>query len=158
MSLNSVAIVAMTDSEFHEWTPAMKGYLLGAFYYGYAAMQIPAGIIIKRVPAHRAYGAAVFVSAALTALSPFVAQWYYVLLTFRLVMGVFQAAAVPCILSFMTKWAPASERCRMTQICVSGAFFGTVLVLPASGVVGAVFGWEWIFYSSALFSLVWVVS
>lgn len=153
----SVAIVAMADEPDFDWSSHEKGYLLGSFYYGYAIMQIPMGIIVKKISPHVCYGIAVLVSAMLTLLTPIAAKYISILLTFRILIGIVQAAAVPAILSFMTQWAPPLERSRMSQICFSGAFIGTVLTLPLSGVIGKNWGWEWIFYVFAIAALLWCI-
>lgn len=159
--LFSIAIVAMTGTSKDkpvpdfDWTPQMKGYLLSSFFYSYALMQTPAGVIVKLVPPHIMYGVAVFVSALLTALMPLVATHFYVLIGFRILMGFFQAALIPCVAHFMSNWAPPLERSRMQSICISGAFIGTVLTMPIAGFVGDTFGWQWIFYVFAVSSLLW---
>lgn len=144
------------DPDF-DWSPHMKGYLLSSFFYGYALMQVPAGVIVKRVPANLMFGFGVFVSAILSAIMPLIARHFAILLICRVVMGVFQAAAVPCILNFMTNWAPPLERSRMSQLSVAGAFAGTVVIFPLSGVVGEKLGWQWIFYVVAAIALVWCI-
>lgn len=142
------------EPEF-DWTPQMRGHLLSAFFYGYAFMQIPAGVLVKYIPTHILFGLGILVSSILTGLTPLIAHQFYVLLAFRVIMGVFQAIAVPGTVNFMTTWAPLLERSRMSGICTSGAFIGTVLTLPISGFVGENFGWQWIFYVFACTSMLW---
>lgn len=168
----AVAIVAMTEvnnvtnsegvvveeAEF-SWTSTQRGYFLSSFYYGYVLMQLPAGMILKKVSGHIAFGVGTFVPGLITLGTPLLAKHtsFEVLLISRVVMGVFQAAAVPSILSFWITWAPPLERARLHGIAISGAFIGTVITLPLAGYVGQVLGWESIFYVFGGIVCVWYV-
>lgn len=138
-----------------DWTPQMKGYLLSSFFYSYALMQLPAGVLVKHIPPHVLYTIAVFVSATITLFTPMLAKYFYVLLGARVVMGFVQAVTVPIAVTFLASWSPILERSRMKSIIASGAFIGTVLTMPISGAVGEYLGWQWIFYVFAITSYVW---
>lgn len=53
--------------------------------------------------------------------------------------------------------APPLERARLHGIAVSGAFVGTVVGLPLSGLLADYAGWEYIFYVIGAISLVWYI-
>lgn len=53
--------------------------------------------------------------------------------------------------------APPLERARLHGIAVSGAFVGTVVGLPLSGLLADYAGWEYIFYVIGCISLIWYV-
>lgn len=120
-------------------------------------MQVPAGVIVKKIPANILFGLGVFVSAVLTSIMPLIAQNFPVLLICRIVMGLFQAACIPCVMNFMSNWAPELERSRMFQLCLSGGFAGTVVIFPLSGLIGETLGWQWIFYIVSSFAYLWCI-
>ncbi|XP_063709213.1 vesicular glutamate transporter 2-like [Culicoides brevitarsis] len=148
----SVAIVAMTQNSTEpsettfEWTSGEKGLILSAFYYGYMPLQVFVGVILRRISAHHVFGIGIVVPGVITILTPFFAHNLAILVASRIVMGLFQCVAVPCLMMFWTVWAPPLERSRLHAISVSGGFVGTVFALPLSGVLGENFGWESIFY------------
>lgn len=167
----SVAIVAMStertvqqanssyvvlEPEFH-WTSTEKGILLGAFFYGYTSTHIIAGVLLKRVSAHLIFGWGVFISGLLTMLTPFVASNFCAFMAIRVLKGMFQGVAIPCLMAFWSKWTPPNERARMHSTAVSGGFVGTVVALPLSGYLGDVFGWRMIFYVIGMMVVVWFI-
>uniref|UniRef100_A0A336MPK7 CSON005040 protein n=1 Tax=Culicoides sonorensis TaxID=179676 RepID=A0A336MPK7_CULSO len=165
----SVAAVAMTknvtlsngtilESDF-DWTSQEKGLILSSFFYGYVPIQILVGIILSRISAHIVFGIGTAVPGILTILTPLIAKntEFWVLVTTRVVMGIFQGVAVPCLMAFWTLWAPPLERARLHGIAVSGAFVGTVFALPLSGFLGENFGWESIFYVIGGICLGWYI-
>lgn len=166
----SVAIVAMTQNitsedgtiiekaDFH-WTAQQKGIVLSSFYYGYVAIQIAAGVLVKKMSAHIIFGIGTAVPGVITLLTPLITVHlpFWVLIMSRIVIGIFQGVCVPCLMSFWTLWAPPLERARLHGIAVSGAFVGTVVGLPLSGVLGENFGWPSIFYVVGGIVMVWYV-
>lgn len=166
----SVAIVAMTElqnvtneegitreeADF-EWTSQQRGYLLSAFYYGYVVMQLPAGMLTKKVSAHIMFGVGTFVAGLISLATPLIVGNFYVFLLSRVLMGIFQAVAVPCILSFWTNWGPPLERARLHGIAIAGCFVGTVITMPLAGYLGQVWGWESIFYVFGGLVCVWYI-
>lgn len=59
----------------------------------------------------------------------------------------------PCIHAVWSKWAPPLERSRMSTLAFAGAYAGTVVSMPASGILALAFGWESLFY---VFGLYWI--
>jgi MFS family permease len=85
------------------------------------------------------------------------ASAFYVL---RLLLGIAEAGFFPGVLYYLTYWVPASERARligtfMTAIPISTALSGPLsgAILRLDGVLGLA-GWQWLFLSETLPSLV----
>lgn len=153
-----VAIVAMTKSDF-TWSSKEKGAILGAFYYGYVVTQVIGGLLTRRISAHIVFGIGTVVPGVLTLFTPLIAEHapFWVLIGSRVLMGVFQGVAVPCLLAFWTVWGPILERARLHGIAISGAFVGIVIILPLSGYVGQYYGWQWIFYVTGAICIAWYI-
>lgn len=164
----SVAIVAMSKditennvtrvADFH-WTSEEKGIILSCFFYGYAIVQVPAGVLVKKISSHIVFGIGTAVPGVLTVLTPLVATHlpFWMLVVTRIVMGLFQGVLVPCMMSFWVTWGPPLERARMHGIALAGAFIGTVVAFPMFGILGKYLGWESIFYTSGTICLIWYI-
>lgn len=158
----SVAVVAMTKNGTEpnfDWSSSEKGLILSSFFYGYVSSQVFIGVILRKVSAHLLFGIGTVVPGLITLVTPLIAKntELWVLVASRVVMGLFQGVAVPCLMSFWTLWAPPLERARLHGIAVSGAFVGTVFALPLSGVLGENFGWESIFHVIGSICVVWYI-
>lgn len=68
-------------------------------------------------------------------------------LLFERIKGV----TFPCIHAVWSKWAPPLERSRMSTIAFAGTYAGTVVSMPASGMLAQKFGWESLFYVFGLY-------
>lgn len=111
----SVAVVAMTKvitsengtnvPEFN-WTSSEKSVILSSFYYGYVPIQVFAGVLLKYVSPHIVFGIGTAVPGILTILTPLIATHLplWVLVTTRVVMGLLQGVAIPCLMQFWTIW------------------------------------------------------
>lgn len=57
-----------------------------------------------------------------------------------------KATTFPCIHAVWSRWAPPLERSRMATIAFAGTYVGTIVSMPASGILANKFGWESLFY------------
>ena len=74
------------------------GWLLAAFFYGYALMHIPGGWLATRFGGKYVFGIGIVMTAVLTLLTPLAAQvsvWALVVL--RVAEGLFEVRYVQCI-------------------------------------------------------------
>ena len=74
------------------------GWLLAAFFYGYALMHIPGGWLATRFGGKYVFGIGIVMTAVLTLLTPLAAQvsvWALVVL--RVAEGLFEVHYVQCI-------------------------------------------------------------
>lgn len=109
----SVAVVAMTktvangtDAPDFIWTSAEKSVILSSFYYGYVVVQVFVGMLLRYISPHIVYGIGTALPGLLTILTPVIATYLplWVLVTTRVVMGLLQGVAIPCIIRFWTIW------------------------------------------------------
>ncbi|KAJ8946673.1 hypothetical protein NQ318_019988 [Aromia moschata] len=98
----SVAIVDMTEiktvtlangtiiySREFDWDTRIQGYILGAFFYGYASTQLIGGYLGARFGGKRVFGMGIAATALLTVLTPWVARWnVYLFLILRTLEGI----------------------------------------------------------------------
>lgn len=167
----SVAIVAMTDvrtvenpdgsfsqEQDFDWDSKQKGYILSSFFYGYITTQIIGGYLGFRYGGNRFFGIGIGVTAVLTLLTPIAAKTdYYLLLSVRIVEGIFEGLTFPCMYDVWSHWAPPLERSRMAGFATAGNYVGTVVAMPLSGVFAVYLGWESVFYIFGAVGLVWFI-
>lgn len=142
-----------------EWSSKLQGTILGAFYYGYTAMQIPGGWLGQRFGGTRVFGICLGIASILTMLTPIAARTSVAaLITLRVIEGLALGALFPCNHAIWSKWAPPSERTRLFTITVAGCPVGTILSMPLSGVMskyGFDGGWASVFYCFGAIGLLW---
>lgn len=142
-----------------EWSSKLQGTILGAFYYGYTAMQIPGGWLGQRFGGTRVFGICLGIASILTMLTPIAARTSVAaLITLRVIEGLALGALFPCNHAIWSKWAPPSERTRLFTITVAGCPVGTILSMPLSGIMskyGFDGGWASVFYCFGAIGLLW---
>ena len=152
-NLSIVAVPLMQDFSL---SPAAMGTLLSAFFWTYAALQIPAGILLDRYGLRRTYAGAFLVwSVATAAVS--VAGSFSQILICRLLLGVGEAVAAPASLAYIRRSFRQEESGLPTAVYTTGMMLG-----PAVGsLVGGVFldrmGWRSLFLITGLGACVWVI-
>ena len=62
------------NERFNEILIVLPGVVLGSFYYGYVALQIPGGWLAVKLGGTRLFGLAVLIASILTTLTPLVAR------------------------------------------------------------------------------------
>ncbi|VDM75568.1 unnamed protein product [Strongylus vulgaris] len=166
----SVAIVEMTsgtnkdvngtsihvDGEFREWSTVTQGVVLGSFFYGYILTQIPGGFLAHHYGGKNVFLIGVFGTAVFTLLTPPLAKiGYGVLVLARFAEGVFEGVTYPAMHVMWSHWAPILEKTKLATFAFSGSYFGTVISIPLSAIIGQTLGWPFIFYFFGLLGLLW---
>ncbi|OWF44378.1 Sialin [Mizuhopecten yessoensis] len=148
------------EGEF-EWDKFLRGFLLGAFFWGYTIMQIPAGWLAERYgPRGTVFGGMLLVST-LTLLTPLLARGSpYLLLVGRVLIGVGEAMMYPGAQVLWAKWAPPEERSRLVGFSFGGCQLGNALAFPVASLLcqyGFDGGWPAIFYVLGGMALIWTI-
>ncbi len=132
------------------------GALLSAFFWTYAAFQLPSGWFIDKVGARIAYAVAVVWWSLFTAAAA-LAQGFNSLFGTRLLLGVGEAPAYPTNAKIVSEWFPQQERALATSIFDSGNRVGTALSLPIVSFIIAQFGWRMSFVITGALGFIWTV-
>jgi ACS family sodium-dependent inorganic phosphate cotransporter len=104
------------------------------------------------------FGIGIGVPALLTLVTPWCAKRsVYLLLTIRIIEGVFEGVTYPCIYAMWSKWAPPLERTMLATLAFSGCYVGILVSMTASAYLATVLGWPSIFYFFGGVGLVWFV-
>lgn len=133
-------------------TTIQFGYLLSAYSWTYALLQLPSGALLDRFGVRLVgrvssfiWSVASFGAAMATGLESFFAA--------RLLLGVGEAPTFPGNSKAIGYWFPAWERSLATAIFDSASKFGTAIGVPLVGILLIHFGWRWSFAATGLISL-----
>lgn len=133
------------------------GYLLSAYSWTYAALQLPVGVmldrfgvrLIGRVSAFL-WSVASFAAAAATSIASFFGA--------RLLLGVGEAPTFPANAKAIGAWFPAEERSFSTAIFDAAAKFASGIGVPIIGTILIRFGWRISFAVTGVVSLLYFLA
>ncbi|CAH1368173.1 hypothetical protein MTP99_009511 [Tenebrio molitor] len=167
----SIAIVVMTENktivlddnsvvyrpEF-DWDSKIQGHVLSSVFYGFTSSQLFGGWLSAKIGGKKMFGIGIGVPALLTLMTPWCAKRsVYLLLTIRIIEGVFEGVTYPCIYAMWSKWSPPLERTMLATLAFSGCYVGILVSMTASAYLATVLGWPSIFYFFGGVGLVWFV-
>ena len=135
-------------------TTVQFGYLLGAYSWSYAALQLPCGVLLDRFGVKLVgrvstflWSVASFAAAAATGVGSFFAA--------RLLLGVGEAPTFPANSKAIGYWFPSRERSLATAIFDAAAKFGPAAGVPLIGLLLIHFGWRWSFAVTGILSFLY---
>uniref|UniRef100_H2YWW5 Major facilitator superfamily (MFS) profile domain-containing protein n=1 Tax=Ciona savignyi TaxID=51511 RepID=H2YWW5_CIOSA len=147
--------------ETFNWDGPTRGWILGAFYYGYMTTQIIGAFLEHKFGGKIVFGGAVALSSVLSLITPTMARlgpWH--LMATRVLLGVSQGPMYPVHHGMWGKWAPPLSRSKLISITMTGTNIGTALSYNLSGYLarhGFAGGWPSVFYVMGIIGLCWVV-
>lgn len=135
---------------------AAMGLVLSAFFWTYAAMQLPAGWIIDRIGVRLSLALAVGWWSLFTIATGF-ARGISQFIGARLMLGVGEAASLPSFTKVAFNWFPRRERGVACSIFNSGSTAGSALSIPLVTWLIVIVGWRGAFIVTGLLGIVWVL-
>jgi len=133
-----------------------KGIILSAFFWSYAAFQIPSGWLIDKLGVRLVYAVAVIWWSFWTAMTA-VAQGVNSLIGLRLMLGVGEAPVAPSGVKVVSQWFPRHERAFAASIADTGQQLGSALSLPIITLLIAFTGWRMAFVVIGVVGALWVL-
>ncbi|GAC1664848.1 MAG: MFS transporter [Candidatus Acidiferrum sp.] len=133
-------------------TTVQFGYLLSAYSWSYAAMQLPSGVLLDRFGV-RTIGR---ISAFLWGVASFAAAIATGIVSFffaRLLLGIGEAPTFPGNAKAVGYWFPQRERSLATACFDGAAKFGPAVGVPLIGLLLLHFGWRWSFAATGFVSM-----
>ncbi|XLM22956.1 MFS transporter, partial [Chromobacterium piscinae] len=133
------------------------GLLFSAFFWSYALLQIPTGVILDRFGTTRIgrLGALLWgVAATLTAC----AGGFAGIFAARVLLGIAEAPGFPVSSKATGYWFPRRERAMATAIFDAAAKFSNVIGVPLVALAVVHLGWRWGFGVSAILSVLYFVA
>jgi MFS family permease len=134
---------------------AMRATAAGIFFWGYIALQIPAGHLANRWSAKKVI-AILLVLWGLCAMGCGLVQTYGQLVMMRVLLGVAESGVYPATLVLLAKWFPSSERARANaywNMCQPLAVAGSA---PITGWLLGAWGWKTTLVLEGLLPFIWL--
>jgi ACS family D-galactonate transporter-like MFS transporter len=135
-------------------TTVQFGYLLSAYSWTYAALQLPCGVLLDRLGVKLVgristllWSVASFGAAAATGAGSFFFA--------RLVLGVGEAPTFPANSKAIGYWFPSRERSLATAIFDAASKFAPAVGVPLLGLILIHFGWRWSFAATGILSFLY---
>lgn len=113
----------LISTEF-DMTPALEGLMLSAFFWSYALMQIPGGMLLDRFQVRNIVGVATVGWGLCQALAGGAHNWMMLLVT-RIGLGVAESPIMPAGAKLNGAWLTPNERGRGATLVDGGAPLGT---------------------------------
>lgn len=135
-------------------TAVTFGYLLSAYSWSYALLQLPSGLLLDRFGVKRVgristalWSIASFAAAVSTGVGSFFAS--------RLLLGVGEAPTFPGNAKAIGYWFPSQERSLATAVFDAAAKFASAVGVPLIGILLLHFGWRWSFAATGAISVLY---
>ena len=138
-------------------TPADLGLLFSAFFWSYAILQIPVGIVLDRLGVTTVSRIGAFLWGIASGIVAFASGFGFIFGA-RILLGVAEAPAFPANSKATGYWFPRGERARATAIFDAAAKFSNVIGVPLVAVAVVTFGWRWGFGLTAILSFVYFLA
>ncbi len=152
----NLSIAAVPLMEDFGLAPVSMGTLLSAFFWTYAALQIPMGWVVDRYDLRWTYAGALliwsFASAAVGLATSF-AQIF----ALRLLLGAGEAMAYPASLTYIRRNFPEDKRGLPTAVFLSGVMVGPAVGAFLAGALLEVTGWRQLFIYTGLGGCLWLI-
>jgi MFS transporter, ACS family, D-galactonate transporter len=144
------------ESAFH-LTSVDLGVLFSAFFWSYALLQIPVGLIVDRLGVTRIGRWSAFLWTAAQVLTACAGGFAGIFLS-RLLLGIAEAPSFPASSKATGYWFPRTERALSTSLYDVGAKFSNVIGVPLVALAVVRLGWRWGFAVVAALSFAYFVA
>jgi ACS family D-galactonate transporter-like MFS transporter len=140
----SVALASTDFKRYLHLSDSERGLANSAFFWSYALLQIPAGLILDRFGVKRPVAVAIVLWCAVSGLTSAVTVFWQLLLI-RILLGIGEAAIFPAGLSWIHRNVAEHRRGLFAGIFVSGAKWGPAIAAPLAAWLINAYGWRSMF-------------
>ncbi|MDQ0221154.1 MFS transporter [Peribacillus cavernae] len=131
------------------------GILGSAFFWSYALMQIPVGMIVDKLGARLTYSIAIVWWSLCTVFTGF-GRSLGALIGIRVLMGIGEAPAFPTNTRVISDWLPPHERGVANGIFNSGTAIGIGITTPVLAWIIESWGWQTAFVVIGSVGFIWL--
>jgi ACS family glucarate transporter-like MFS transporter len=132
----------------------LMGFIMSAFFWSYALLQIPAGWFADRFGHKLGLGLSVAWWSVATSATG-LATGFLSLFSLRVALGIGEAGAYPSNAGITSKWFPDRERATVAGLFDSASKFGGAVAMPLIVWLIALFEWRLTFLLIGLVGVVW---
>ncbi|MDR3452723.1 MAG: MFS transporter [Rhodoferax sp.] len=153
----SISVAGPQLQQAFNLTPADLGLLFSAFFWSYALLQIPAGLILDKFGVTRIgrWSALLWgIASTITAC----ASGFAGIFLARVLLGIAEAPSFPANSKATGYWFPRTERALSTALFDAAAKFSNVIGVPLIALAVVHLGWRWGFGIVAVLSFVYFIA
>ena len=137
-------------------SPSQLGFLLSAFFWTYAGLQLASGWLVDRFEVKWVFAAGFFVWSTATALTG-LAHSFAVLFAIRIILGAGESVAYPSYSKILANHCGERHRGFANSMIAMGLALGPCFGLLFGGTLMSRFGWRPFFIILGVGSLVWII-
>ncbi|ETN78391.1 transporter, major facilitator family protein [Necator americanus] len=149
--------------DFHEpefyWSPTELGMMESSFFYGYAASQIPAGVLAAKFAPNKLFCLGVMIASVLNVGVAFALQYHpftdVLVMIMQGIQGLALGVTYPAMHGVWRHWAPPLERSKLATTTFTGSYVGVMLGLPLSAALVSYLSWSAPFYVFGCVGVLW---
>ncbi|XP_062871983.1 solute carrier family 17 member 9b [Trichomycterus rosablanca] len=155
----AMPICAVSMAERFGWSKRESGMVLGSFFWGYCFTQVLGGYVSDSVGGEKVLLLSAAAWGAMTAFTPILAQFcsqpILSMTVSRFLMGLLQGVHYPSLASLCSQKVVDSERGFLMSTVGSGSYLGTLVIGAVGSLMLDLYGWESVFYTSGILSVIW---
>jgi ACS family D-galactonate transporter-like MFS transporter len=151
---SNISVAAPALSKDLNFDPKHLGWILSAFGWAYATLQVPGGWLVDRIRPRYMYALICALWSLATMMQGFT-RTFLLLFSLRLLLGVFEAPAFPICNRLVTTWFPDRERAGAIACYTSGQFVGLAFLTPLLALTQKHLGWQYVFILTGVLGLAW---
>ena len=156
MDRSNISVAATAISKELQLNTVELGFILSAFGWSYAALQIPGGILVDRFGPRIVYAIGLFTWSLVTLMQGFI-KGFTGLFGLRLATGAFEAPAYPANNRIVTSWFPTHERASAIAVYTSGQYLGLAFLTPLLFKLQDYVGWRGLFIITGIVGILWAI-
>lgn len=141
----------------YDFSPAVWGVILSAFFWTYSPFALIGGLIVDRIGVRRAYMACMLVWSLTIPLTA--SAWSAVsFIVVRLLFGAGEGPQAPISTKLTATWFPRRQTSTMLNLAQSGTTIGPIIATPLIVWVCTTLGWRPTFVLLGAFGVLWCVA
>jgi predicted MFS family arabinose efflux permease len=137
--------------------PEALGALTGAFFFGFAAMQIPCGFLFDRFGPRRSVAGMLILATLGGAIFTLAPNWP-ILLTGRVLMGCGFGVMLIGSMVVISRWFPPDRFSTVTAMVMSIGLLGNLLATTPLAWASQAIGWRGVFGAAVVFTALAVIA
>ena len=149
----SVAIIPMARD--FGWTSTQAGFIQSAFFYGFAASQLPGGYLSTKLGGAKVLPIGMFILSAATIAIPIVGVDEKSIFFLRVLVGLGEGVVPSAATDIIARSVSVSERSRAVGFVFSGFNIGSVLGLGVAPLLIEATNWRTVFALFGTCGLAW---
>jgi ACS family D-galactonate transporter-like MFS transporter len=154
LTRNAVSVAESTIREDLDLTIRQSGWCMAAFFWSYAALQVPGGSLAHRRGTR--FAMVLFACGwSVAAICIGIAPGLWLLVVAQLLMGAAQAGIFPASCYSISHWTPLARRTLACGTLAMGMQIGAIVASMLTGPLMLAIHWRWVFVLFAVPGFVW---